>query len=61
MLSAPIAWRATSGSASSTSASRAAVLLPALPGMNEVDELRTSDGFFEMVFSEDAATLRTWA
>ena len=34
---------------------------PALPGMNEADELKMIDGFFTMVFSEDEATLRTWS
>lgn len=34
---------------------------PDLPGMSEADELKMIDGFFSMVFSEDAATLRTWA
>ena len=34
---------------------------PALPGMSEADELKMIDGFFSMVFSEDAVTLRTWS
>jgi thioredoxin-dependent peroxiredoxin len=34
---------------------------PALPGMTEADELKMIDGFFSMVFSEDTASLRTWA
>jgi heme-degrading monooxygenase HmoA len=33
---------------------------PALPGMSETDELAMIDGFFTMVFGEDAETLRTW-
>jgi len=34
---------------------------PALPGMSEADELKMIDGMFSMLFSEDTATLRTWA
>ena len=34
---------------------------PALPGMSEADELAMIDGFFTMVFGEDAETLRTWS
>ena len=34
---------------------------PALPGMSEAEELAMIDGFFTMVFGEDAETLRTWA
>jgi heme-degrading monooxygenase HmoA len=34
---------------------------PALPGMSEAEELAMIDGFFTMVFGEDAETLRTWS
>lgn len=34
---------------------------PAMPGMAEADELVMIDGFFTMVFDEDAATLKTWS
>jgi heme-degrading monooxygenase HmoA len=34
---------------------------PALPGMNEADELAMIDGFFTTVFDEDTVTLRTWS
>ena len=34
---------------------------PALPGMSQAEELKMIDGFFSVVFSEDEATLRTWA
>ncbi|HMA38900.1 MAG TPA: hypothetical protein VKP10_02420 [Gemmatimonadales bacterium] len=34
---------------------------PALPGLSEADELKMIDGMFSMLFSEDAATLQTWA
>jgi heme-degrading monooxygenase HmoA len=34
---------------------------PALPEMSEVEELAMIDGFFTMVFGEDAETLRTWS
>ena len=34
---------------------------PALLGISEADELAMIDGFFTMVFSEDAETLRTWS
>jgi heme-degrading monooxygenase HmoA len=34
---------------------------PQLPGMSEADELTMIDGFFTMVFGEDAETLRTWS
>ncbi len=34
---------------------------PTLPGMTEAEEIKMIDGFFSMIFSEDAATLRTWA
>ena len=34
---------------------------PALPGISEADELAMIDGFFTMVFGEDAETLRTWS
>ena len=34
---------------------------PSLPGMNEAEVLKMIDGFFSIVFSEDEATLRTWA
>jgi hypothetical protein len=33
---------------------------PEMPGMSEGDELAMIDGFFTMVFGEDAETLRTW-
>jgi heme-degrading monooxygenase HmoA len=33
---------------------------PAMPGMSEADELAMIDGFFTMVFGEDAVTLATW-
>ena len=34
---------------------------PAVPGMSEAEELAMIDGFFTMVFGEDAETLRTWS
>ena len=34
---------------------------PALPGISEFDELKMIDGMFSMLFSEDTATLKTWA
>jgi heme-degrading monooxygenase HmoA len=34
---------------------------PALPGMSEAEELAMIDGFFTMVFGEDAETIRTWS
>ena len=34
---------------------------PALPGMSEADELAMIDGFFTMIFDEDAETIRTWS
>lgn len=34
---------------------------PALPGLSEADELKMIDGMFSMLFSEDTATLKTWA
>jgi alkyl hydroperoxide reductase subunit AhpC len=34
---------------------------PAMPGMPEADELKMIDGFFTMIFAEDAETIRTWA
>lgn len=34
---------------------------PALPGMSESDELAMIDGFFTVIFGEDAETLRTWS
>jgi heme-degrading monooxygenase HmoA len=34
---------------------------PALPGMSEAEELAMIDGFFTMVYGEDAETLRTWS
>ena len=33
---------------------------PALPGISEADEIAMIDGFFTLVFGEDAETLRTW-
>jgi hypothetical protein len=34
---------------------------PAIPGMSETEELKMIDGFFGMVFGEDAVTLETWS
>lgn len=34
---------------------------PSIPGMPEADELQMIDGFFTVVFAEDAVTLRTWS
>jgi heme-degrading monooxygenase HmoA len=34
---------------------------PALTGISEAEELAMIDGFFTMVFGEDAETLRTWS
>ena len=34
---------------------------PALPGMSDADTLKMIDGFFGVIFAEDAATLRHWS